>query len=111
MYRNINRRSKLAFKKWLRKNTLVNEEQKDKEKERKHKERQSQIDDMQQRKKVMGDIAFKEWLEKKRMQRRLIKNKKINEERRKEKHRRPKTSHGEVFLAYSYMGASKSRKS
>jgi len=46
-------------------------------------------------------IAFKDWLDKKRLQKR--KELKESKSKKKDKLLRPKTEHKEVFLAYSYM--------
>lgn len=101
-----------------------------KEKEKLDKDKQIQEYVIKERKRVMGEIgticspsscvlftlvkalylcnfwtiAFKEWLNKKRIQnRKEVKSKPKKKKDNDSKAKRPKTSHKEVFLAYSYM--------
>lgn len=84
---------------------------KTKEVESLKKQKQENIENTEKRKKIMGEIAFKEWLEKKKKDRGGLRQRKVKEnERSRSKHQRPKTSHQEVFLAYSYMKRIKGAK-
>ena len=57
---------------------------------------------MKEHKRIEGQIAFKEWVNKKRMQKRKEKRR-HRDKSQKEKHKRPQSSQNDVFLAYSYM--------
>ena len=56
---------------------------------------------MNEKRKIEGAIAYQEWLNKKKLQQK--KEKRENKRKSKEKSKRPKSSHNEVYLAYSIM--------
>ncbi|CAI2363693.1 unnamed protein product [Moneuplotes crassus] len=101
--------NKQAFKKWLRKSMgdlrieklKMKEIEKEKERERLYLQQEKK-----EHKRIEGEIAFKEWVNKKRAQKRKEKRKNLDKSH-KDKHKRPQSSQNDVFLAYSYMRKSR----